>query len=68
MYILKKASFRKDPTLYIKAYNIMVFFEEAVDELKIRQYDRKGVKMQYIQKREFRITLGVIIHMLCFSF
>lgn len=45
----------------MKAYNMMVSFEEAVDELKIRQYNRKGLNVSHVTGNEFCITFGVII-------
>ncbi|XP_055301201.1 putative helicase mov-10-B.1 isoform X2 [Sitodiplosis mosellana] len=56
--IAQKSSFRNELKLYIEAYNMMVFFEEAVDELKIRQYDRKRLKLSHTGGKEYCITLG----------
>lgn len=39
---------------------MMVSFEEAVDELKIRQHNRNGLKVNHISREEFSITLGVL--------
>lgn len=39
---------------------MMVSFEEAVDELKIRQHNRKGLNISHIEGKEFSITFGVL--------
>lgn len=49
-----------EEVLYINAYKMMTFFEEAVDTLAINKYNLQGVQLTRINKKEFYFTVPVI--------
>lgn len=56
------SNIRKSENLYIEAYKMMNFFEEAVERIKIRQYNRSGLILYNTNiKKEFYFLVEVSV-------
>lgn len=57
---MKKSEFRTTEHLYLEAYKMMTFFEEVIEKLAFKQYDRKGLSLiRSDQKKEFYFIVKV---------
>lgn len=70
-WVSKKDVFRASEHLYIGAYKTMAFFEEAVDTIKMKEYNLRTVYLDRVGGKEFYFKVKVNIlshnHYLCWQ-
>lgn len=60
VWIANKSFFKTSEKFYIKAYSKMLFFEEAVEQLQMNEFDLKNLTLQRIKRNDFYFNLVVI--------
>lgn len=59
--MLQKDSFRNSERLYIGAYKIMAFCEEAMEASKTREYTFNKISLNRISGKNFYFTVSVCV-------